>query len=197
MNKSNGWRLMLLLAVLAAAAWFPIREILKFECPDTPPQEFRFRTGMIDPYDSFRGRYVTLNPMPNTVKTETGSPDRSRQLRYAVLKRGKNGFAEVDRLTEDPPSGEPYVRVHNVYRRYEWYGNRRTDTTQYHFSFPFQRFYLNENLAPEAELLARDTIRKNPEDCVLSVLVYADGRYAVRDLLIRGRPLRDLLRRQK
>ena len=93
--------------------------------------------------------------MPNTVKTETGSPDRSRQLRYAVLKRGKNGFAEVDRLTEDPPSGEPYVRVHNVYRRYELYGNRRTDTAQYHFSFPFQRFYLNENLAPEAELLAR------------------------------------------
>ena len=67
MNKANGWRLVLLLAVLVLAAWFPIGTILKFEYPKVPPREFLFRTGALDPYDSFRGRYVTLNPMPNTV----------------------------------------------------------------------------------------------------------------------------------
>ena len=189
---------MLLLAVLAVAAWFPIGTILKFEYPEIPPQEFRFRTGALDPYDSFRGRYVTLNPMPNTVKAgQEESSVRTRQLRYAVLKRGKDGFAEVVRLTEEPPTGEPFVRIRNVFRRYEWQGNRRSDTVYYQFSFPFNRFYLNEKLAPEAESLVTETLRKNPDDCVLSVLIYPDGSYAVDDLLIGGKPLRDLLRQKE
>ncbi len=198
MNKTNQWRLGLLLVLLAAAAWFPIVTILKFEYPQVPPQEFRFRTGALDPYDSFRGRYVTLNPMPNTVKAgKDESSDRSRQLRYAVLKHGDNGFAEVVRLTEEPPAGEPFVRVRNVFRRYEWHGNQKSEDAQYQFTFPFNRFYLNEKLAPEAEVLVMETLRKNPDDCVLSVLIYPDGSYAVKDLEIRGKPLRDLLRQKK
>ena len=197
MNKANGWRLVLLLAVLVLAAWFPIGTILKFEYPEVPPQEFLFRTGALDPYDSFRGRYVTLNPMPNTVSAGKEVSKRSQRLRYAVLARGEDGFAEVTRLTEEPPSGEPFVRVHNVFRRYEWRGNRKSETALYQFSFPFNRFYLNEKLAPEAEALVTETIRKNADHCVLSVLVYADGSYAVKDLLIRGTPLLEVIREKK
>ena len=198
MNKTNGWRLVLLLAVLIVAAWFSIGTILKFEYPEIPPQEFRFRTGALDPYDSFRGRYVTLNPMPNTVKAgKEESHRRPRDLRYAVLTQGKDGFAEVSRLTEEPPTGVPFVRIRNVFRRYEWHGNQRSDDAQYRFSFPFDRFYLNEKLAPEAEALVMETLRKNPNDCVLSVLIYPDGSYAVKDLLIRGESLRVLLRQKK
>ena len=64
------------------------------------------------------------------------------------------------------------------------------------FSLPFDRYYINEKLAKPAEKLLREvTSAKKP--AVLVVAVYADGNYAVRDLLIDGKPLREHLAPKK
>lgn len=197
MKRADVFRLVILLAVLAAAVYYPVEKILSFEYPEVPPREFRFRTGAVDPYDPFRGRYVTLNPLPNSVKAGNAAENGSRKYRYAVLTEGKDGFAEVVRLAESPPEGEPFVRIDYSYMTHEWQGNKKSEEAYHRFSFPFNRFYLNEELAPEAEKLVADIIRKNADGCVLSVLVYADGSYAVKDLLIEGKPIRDVLRQGK
>ena len=53
---------------------------------------------------------------------------------------------------------------------------------------PFERFYLNERKAPEAERL----LQKRGSKAELVVMVYPDGIYRVHDLIINGKSARGL-----
>ncbi len=181
MNRTAKIRLALLVPLLAAALWYPVRKIREYDFPRVQPQEFRFRVSGVDPYDTFRGRYITLNIMVPEVKTEDFSHKR---YRFAVLGRGKDGLAEVTELRNECDPARACVRIQYNGVRREWKGNRQLNRGNYNFRFPFTRYYLSEENAPAAERLLQKA--KHAE---LLVLVYPNGNYAVRDLIIDGKPV--------
>ena len=56
---------------------------------------------------------------------------------------------------------------------------------------------VNEKLAADAEKLLQKITRDKKRSAVLVVNIYAGGRYAVKDLLVDGKPILQLLRPAK
>ena len=195
LTKPNTLRLVFFLLAVAGALYYPVREVLAFERPKVPPTEMRFKVRAYDPYDPMRGHYLRTEvrsdiPMPKKELKELERAFRKQHRSFAaVLETKEDGFADAVALypLRDVPDGKSFVKIDRV-----WFKNSRCTVTM-----PFDRFYINEKLAEDAETLLRNVTRDKDRSAVLVVNVYADGRYAVKDLLVDGKPILSLLRPEK
>ena len=149
---------------------------------------WKFKTQPIDPEDAFRGRYVALGlaaekvweqpaPSPGVFK-----PDGDY---YAMLKEDSNGFAQVEKLSATKVDGDNVVRVKMGY----WSGGWQ------YVHFPFNRLWVAEKLAPQAEQAYRENSRRGKENAYVTVRV-RNGDAALEQLYIDNQPLADYLRAQ-
>ena len=186
MSRADRWRVLGFLLTFPAMLWYPVSRIVAFEAPPSMPKTYDFKVELRDPYDPVRGRHVRLT-VPMTVRL----PGREKPLdiydarMYASLRRGKDGTAEIADLTPEPPASGDFIPV-----RYQGMSNDR----KLHQATPlFDRFYLNEAAAPEAERLVAEALRSSGR-VLVRVKVYSDGNTVVETILIDGRDLRELLR---
>ena len=191
MDKKNWCRLILFLITALAAVAYPVIKIINYELPSVPPAVYRFKAGIVDPYDPFRGRYVALNPLPNKIILKEEKKFQDGAYVYAVLSNDKQGIATVVDLVEKPIAEMDCLKI----RFYE-YGNSKDNAgrTIYRINLPFDRFYLNERVAPEAEKAVADITQNNNGECLIIVKVYSDGNYAIEDLEINGKSIHEYLK---
>ena len=146
--------------------------------------QFKFRTQPVDPEDAFRGRYVWVRLEPDTANVRNAGRWESGQKAYAVLGVGSNGFATVVQLDAAPPAGASSVPV-----RVGWSESRER---QVHFSWPLDRYYMEERQAPAAETAYRQHSVRTNQDCYVTVRVRGDSA-VLEDLFIAGKPIREFL----
>ncbi len=121
-------------------------------------EEFKFQTRPVDPYDAFRGRYVWLG-VENSIYYGDG-------VKYGVINVDEDGFAKIVGTSDTRPADMPYVKSMDKNR----------------FVLPIERYYMDEELAPEAErvtgwgseLETYVTVRIKNGNTVISGL-YVDG----------------------
>lgn len=190
-NNKKTILLVLFLLIVAAGVYYPVSKIISFEFPSSQPSVFRFPVILYDPYDPFRGRYVQLWVEPQSVEV-TGETDFENNKAYAVLEEDENGFAVAVDLIRKPQPGKIAIRVDRVSRVPNW----DADGYYYTISFPFDRFYMNEKQAPEAELAVRDALRQDGDGCVIIANIYANGNATITDLLIGDIPIREILKKR-
>ena len=87
-------------------------------------EEVKIRVNPIDPYDAFRGRYVSLGYNLTGVNKRDG--------KYGILKFGDDGFATVVDTTEEKPDGGLFL----------------TSKDSYYFKMPIDRYYMEEEMFP-------------------------------------------------
>ena len=165
MNRFKIFKVFCFILSVAAAVYYPVKKIIQYEF--TPAETFEFKVTAYDPYDPARGHFLALRVYPEKIQVH------SEKSRYAVLQVGKDGFAEVKECIASP-DGRPCVKLTKYIRR-----------------FPFNRFYINEKLAHEADVIFRST-EKDGKRCALKVNVFKDGAYTVEDLLVDGVSIRKL-----
>ena len=196
MKKSDAIRLVCYLAAFAFILFHPMRTILRFSFPEGKGAEYRFPVTAYDPYDPMRGRYVRLD-LRNMEKVRLTKGKKKSffgdQIIFAVLEKTPDGKTKVVDLVSDRkavPAGKHFIPV-----KYRWYSHDYDDkkhkplkTGIHMVKLPFERFYLNERKAPEAEKL----LQKRGSKAGLVVIVYPDGIYRVHDLLINGKSARGL-----
>ncbi len=118
-----------------------------------------FETAPVDPYDPFRGRYVALS-----FSIDWQTHDRSilqdaielshrypGDKMYALFEADAEGLARLVALRKSPPTDTKnylQVEVREVYD-----GSLRV-------RLPFDRYYMNEAMAPEAERLYLEALRR-------------------------------------
>ena len=144
---------------------------------------WKFKTAPVDPEDAVRGRYIQLRLMAEdfTQPEKLVATDRV----YAVLKETPEGFAEIDHISITRLGGDNVIQV-------EPGGN--WDDKQ-HFRIPFDRFWVTEKSAPEAEKMYRENSRRGKENAYVTVRV-RNGDGALEQLYIDNQPLADYLRAQ-
>lgn len=149
----------------------------------------RFRTAPVDPADPFRGRYVALRFEAECVPADSLPPgfDTHRRL-YAKLQRGDDGYTVLASLHEQPPAGE-FLQVRP--------GGWGCAEQQQRVLLPFDRYYMEEALAPQAELAylalnRRGEAAMTPPNTYVTVRVL-DGDAALEDLYLDGKPVLDFL----
>ena len=170
----------------------------------------RFLTAPVDPYDAFRGRYVALD----IAEANSHLCDREYargQRMYAVIGEGTNGYSVIERLAPRPEAEAVCIRT-RVLSCWEEYrplpagtnsavragrspDTRHVPTGQYRvrYALPFDRFYMDEKLAPEAEKAYLDACRRGRQEGVVVVRVWR-GLGVIEDLELGGRPIRDVAR---
>ncbi len=123
-------------------------------------EEVKIKINPIDPYDAFRGRYVSL-------WYNYDLSYEHRKGKYGILEVGEDGFAVVKKVVKEKPEDVLYL----------------TSENENYFYIPLDRYYMEETLAPKAEKIllgekeAYVTVRIKEDKAVLSGL-YIDGKPA-------------------
>lgn len=128
------------LALIQLAA--PLRMIAKREDTLRTGELFRFRAAPIDPYDAFRGRYVALRMAANPVAVDDAGGYASGERVFVLLATDEEGFARPIGVERRRPPDAAYVEARVASPRGD--GELWLD-------YPFDRYYMNEKLAPAAE----------------------------------------------
>jgi len=165
--------------MVAAQLAVPAGMILDREATLRQGAVYRFRTQPVDPYDPFRGRYVWLRLEPDSVPAAKGMGLDDNLMAYAVLGTDADGFATVETLSDDRPEEGDYVRVHTYQ-----YG-----AGDVYITWPIDRYYMEERLAPEAERAHR----ADPAEAWAQVRVLR-GKAVLEELYIDGEPAADYAR---
>ena len=109
-------------------------------------EAFRFRIQPVDPVDAFRGRYVAIRFAVERAPAAEDLEVRRGTFVCVPIEVDDDGYAALGPAELEPPSSGAYLRLRGggVYpdedgKRYVW------------INLPFRRYYMDEDLAPEAE----------------------------------------------
>lgn len=139
--------------------------------------ELKFETRPVDPADPFRGRYVALNFAANQFEDKSVTKWKRNDPVFVLLNQDAQGFANIKGLSAtQPATGELFVKATITYV----YDNQVT------VYYPFSKFFMEENKAPEAEKIYREA----GEGYAL-VKVY-HGEAVLQDVVVKGKSLNEL-----
>ncbi len=176
------WIPALFLAICVVQLAVPAKMIVDREITLSRGEVFRFKTAPVDPYDFFRGRYVRLQLEASSVSGTDTNRFEFRDRAYAIIEEGPDGFARFSSLELERPGQGAYLRVRVRYH----------DGSRIHLELPFDRYYMEESLAPEAERAYRQHSRRSAADAFIAVRVL-DGRGVLEELYIGGKPVLEYL----
>jgi uncharacterized membrane-anchored protein len=145
--------------------------------------EYRFRTAPVDPYDPFRGKYVTLRFDAEEYETDSTQTWMRGEAVYVVLGTDSAGFAIVTSVQRQEPQGDVDYVAAEIQYAYEGRINL-------HYSF--DRFYMDENKAPLAEKQYLEANSRLSAQEAYAVVYVKKGEAALKDVMVDGVSLRVL-----
>ena len=165
----------------------PAMMIYDSEITEKEGTAFKFKTVPIDPTDPFRGKYITLSydiaSYPTTDTTFTNG-----ELVYVVLAKDEAGFAKIASVSHNKPKGtDEYVAADVNFN----YGGKLN------LEFPFDRFYMNENKAADAETAYDEYSTKENAKPAYAVVAVKEGNAVVKDVIVDGMPIKEYVEKNK
>ena len=192
MTKPNLVRFVCCILAFGAALVWPVQRIIQFECSKNYTLH-RFKVELYDPYDPMRGRFLRLRVLPNTYRNKKKFSGWQIPA-WIRLGSDKEGFATIGQLSTEPITGPGCLKV--KFDRNWTLKEEKGQDYSYTVRYPFDRYFINEKLAADAEAaLTGATKTKRPAE--IRVRVYRDGNFMIEELLIDGKPIRELLRPKK
>ncbi|MFP6581026.1 MAG: GDYXXLXY domain-containing protein [Candidatus Hydrogenedentota bacterium] len=179
--------LILFAAMVAAQLGVPAFMIVQREGTLQQGVAYKFRCAPVDPYDAFRGKYVALSLQTGGDLSWSGDPLRENQPIYVSLSVDTEGFAQVDSLSLTRPDFGDYVQA-----KVQWNTAGQTDVS---LAFPFDRYYLEESKAPEAERVYRESLREAERSTYITVRIKS-GFGVLEELYINDTPVHEFLQRE-
>ena len=182
-------------AVASLAQWLvPLVGVWQHERIIARGVVVRFDCAAPDPYDPFRGRFLAVRPAETMVLAPEGigqSADGANRIMvpvWATLVADEHGLSHIKSLSLEPVSGPTVIRL----------GARLSGETNgakmVMISWPLDRFYLNERLAPDADRLVAERLgRGKPPVAEIRLL---DGQAVLTDILLDGVSIRETVKQQ-
>jgi len=162
----------------------PFSMISKREMTLRTGKLFYFRTEPVDPYDAFRGKYVSLRIKGQRVAVEGGIKYYRNETAYALITTDDEGFAQVSGISKECPAAGDYFKTKIERNNYDNFVN---------IEIPFDRYYMDENLAPRAEAEYRKHSQRNKSDAYVAVRIKS-GFAVLAELFIEDKPVMEFLR---
>ena len=157
----------------------PLKMVYDSEITATEGTEYKFRTQPIDPSDPFRGKYITLNYDVSSFDSKDTTWVQGETV-YAEVITDSAGFAKLSSLSRNIPKESDYFKTVVRYQIHE------TVTLE----IPFDRYYMEESKAYEAEVAYRKYSQDNVKPAY-AVVALKDGNAVVKDVIIDGKPVRE------
>lgn len=167
----------------------PMKMIYDCEMTERYGAEYKFRTEPIDPNDPFRGKYITLNFADNTIVSKDENWEYDETV-FVYLKKDKDGFARIARvIREEDGSNDHYLKATvSMYN---------SDNILY-INFPFDRYYMEEGKAYDAEVAYRDYNRDNVNaKPAYGLVAVKNGNSVLKDVIIDSTPIKEYVVKTK
>lgn len=165
----------------------PVSMIVRREVTLNTGRQYKFKTAPVDPHDAFRGQYVALSLKQREVAVKNRGDFFRNQKVYAVIEEDKDGFASFKEILRTRPAGDNYIKARVLY---PWYGDKEHKIT---LELPFDRYYMDENEAPKAELAYRENNRGENRKTYITVRVKS-GYSVLEELYINDKPVRECIK---
>lgn len=180
MNKSIHIILILLFLVQLLV---PAQMIFQQEDALDSGTSYKFKTQPIDPSDPFRGKYIVLNYEMDSFETqEEGWNEYSGNI-FVYLNTDTEGFATVKNVSKTLlDSSDDYIIAES---NYNYNGKINID-------LPFNRFYMNENKAYDAEISVREAQIDTTKICYGLVFV-KEGTAVLENVFIDDTPIQEFV----
>jgi uncharacterized membrane-anchored protein len=150
----------------------------------------KLRTAPLDPNDPFRGKYIILNLLDNLVEVSEAGDWTYGDVAYVTFREDAQGFALTDQLSKSEPAGtQDYLKV-KVTGIID-----RPEEQKVYIAFPFDRFYMEEKKAPEAERIYREALSDTSKVTYAQVHL-KNGSGVLSDVFIGDRSLVQLIKDQ-
>lgn len=173
--KTKNILLLAFFLVVVAQLAVPLRMILHNNDVLKTGKIYKFKTEPIDPHDPFRGKFIRLYFKENHLVLKR-KIDIDKDL-YAIIANDKKGFARIIKVSNTKPKTEEFLKVKAL--SINEYGNEH----QIWIEFPFERFYMNEYKASEAEKAYNESSR-NQSSNTYAVIAIKNGEGIIKDVMI-------------
>lgn len=142
---------------------------------------YRFKTMPIDPTDPFRGKYITLNYEMNSFAIADTSFVYGDKVRV-YIEKDDMGFAKAVGLSKKS------LEINKDYVVTRVTGNYKGVVS---FELPFDRFYMEETKAKDAERAYTKVNRDSLKENVYAKVYVKEGRSVLQDVIIDGISIQD------
>lgn len=151
--------------------------------------EIRLKTAPVDPYDAFRGKYITLSYQEQSVLADkdASASFSSGNIIYAVFNLDDKRNGTLAGVTARQPASGLYIKCKITSTYFE----TGTGKNRVYISFPFDRYYLTEEKALKAEAVYREQTRT--AECYALIRVH-DGQGVIADIILDGQPIMEYLK---
>ncbi|MDD7888187.1 GDYXXLXY domain-containing protein [Flavivirga sp. 57AJ16] len=145
---------------------------------------YKFKTHPVDPTDPFRGKYINLNYEIGSYKTTDSLWQRNEDI-YVYLTKDSLGFAKIDTIGRTLKSNNKndYIKA-----KAGWYSSYSNTLS---IEFPFDRYYMEETKAYNAEVAVRNRQRDSLPHNTYALVYVKDGAVVLNDVIIDDMSIRN------
>lgn len=180
--------LILFILVALVQVYVPAKMILRREAVLRGGTEYKFRAAPIDPYDPFRGKYITLSFAETSTTIQDEQDWTMGETVYVQFVTDVNGFAKIKSVSKTKPPNDDFLRTNVDYVS-------RSGSNKLTIEYPFNTYYMEESKADDAELAYRrssiDTSRTT-----YALVRIKNGAAVLKDVMINGIPIKEVVKRQ-
>lgn len=179
--------IMVLFAVMCLAQWIvPGKMVYDSENTIAEGTLYKFKTAPVDPSDPMRGKYITLNFQENFLPfTDSAEWQRGDQI-FVTFTTDSAGFAVPEAVYHTKPEVESYLET------FVEHINHYKDDHEVWYKLPFDRFYVEESKAEQAEQLYWKAQRDSAQVAYALVSI-SQGQAVLHDVIINDRPVIDII----
>jgi uncharacterized membrane-anchored protein len=157
----------------------PAKMILDKENVLATGTEYKFRTAPIDPNDPFRGKYISLSYVEDTVVIPNEKGWVTGEIIYVSLATDKEGFAKIKSVSKEKPAGtQGFVKAKVSFITGDGSHKLAVD-------YPFNRYYMEESKAPDAEQTYRQSLQ-DTNRITYALVRIKNGDAVLKDVIIDG-----------
>ena len=189
--KNKNILITLFLFVAVAQLFVPLQMIYNQEDIINTGKIVKFQCEPIDPNDPFRGKYITLNFKENRIKVKNLKEWNSNETIFAKIEISKDGFAKIKSISKsEPMDNSIYLKLKISY--IADYDNQN----KIYLDFPFNRFYMNENKAKNAEIAYAESTLDSTKTAY-ALVATKNGEAVIKDVLIDNISIKELAKAKK
>lgn len=181
----NSKKVILVVFILVAITqlFVPAKMILDRESILNTGKEFKFKTAPIDPSDPFRGKYITLSFDNNTIEVQNEEDWVIGETIYVLLSTDSSGFARIESVSKDKTLySKDFLKA-----KVGWVNGKLLNV-----EYPFDRFYMEENKAHDAEIEYRES-QTDTDQLTYALVSIKAGEFVLKDVLIGGVSIIDIV----
>ena len=179
--------------VALAQLYVPAKMIFDREDVLETGTEYKFKTAPIDPSDPFRGKYITLNYVNNSINVKDDGSWVDGETVYVTFFTDDEGFAGIDNISNEKPSNtQNFLKTKSRLI----YPNEMEPYVKLVIDYPFDRFYMEEFKANDAEQAYSRSLQDTSQ-VTYALVVIKNGDAVLKDVLIDGVSIEEIVRTEQ